>query len=78
MPKVVSYRCGICSKEEGEANHWWTVRPPDPGGGLFLIHPFSGDLASGEDCICGEECVHTAVSKYMGKLAERERAGGQS
>lgn len=57
--------CDFCDKAKGETNHWYQICVENE---VFECSHWDSN-EPGKDA-CGEECVHTALSRYLstGKL----------
>lgn len=67
MSRSEVFKCDVCKKQKGEANHWFLAA----GGVGIQIMPWDKGLAKEPKVfhLCGEECVQRKVSEFLSARA---------
>lgn len=77
MPWIAKAICDICGAERRQANHWWEAMLDNEGDVSSIeIFPLQTGVnetpddfqffqSSGAFLLCGEQCVHAAVTRYL-------------
>lgn len=67
--KVETFKCDVCGKVKGEANHWWKLAFMDEGRPHLVLLPMADKYEpTGSIHLCGESCVQRKVSEFMSGL----------
>jgi hypothetical protein len=67
MAKVEVYRCDECGTEKKETNHWFEIQMGEYGPGFtrtLIVTPWT-EHPNGVLHICGEQCAHKVLQKWL-------------
>jgi hypothetical protein len=62
-----NYRCDVCGKEKGEANHWFAVQAivEMVFKAMTWEEATESPAFSSYEHICGEECLHKRLAQWL-------------
>jgi len=74
-----TYECDVCGKVRKEANHWW-IALPNPALGFYLQSWVGAEKQKMLDKdgilhLCGQECVHKCLDRFMTGMEENDGEG---
>lgn len=77
MSRDEAFRCDVCKKVKGEANHWFLAVVVIAGDGIFgtpgmlAIGPWTKDgaLYPLMTHLCGEQCAQKKLSEFLSRRA---------
>lgn len=60
--KQSTYTCDVCGGTKGAANHWYVVYRDVT---ILQIRPWGLSERAGSIHVCGERCMHLAISNVI-------------
>jgi hypothetical protein len=71
-----AYKCDVCGKQRGEANHWLLLMPL--AGMLFALAAWEDRFAKDPDVghLCGEGCAAKALDRALTPAKGSEEPNG--
>lgn len=71
MSRSEVFKCDVCGKQKGEANHWFLANTPVSPQPVIRICGWNIDAAYMPEFVhlCGEECVQKKVSEFLSRRA---------
>jgi hypothetical protein len=69
MSQEITYRCDVCKKPKGEANHWFLARRNASGNLTFGVWSLGDAREENTIHLCGEQCVQKKVSEFCNEKA---------
>jgi len=67
----LSVKCEECSAERGLANHWLELRHAK--GAPYFLEWSKAAEKPGSKHVCGEDCAHRIVGRYLTTLREKSK-----
>jgi hypothetical protein len=70
--------CDECSSEKRDVNHWWVVKTSGDRP-VFMVWPWdSAQNVVDVQHFCGQNCVSTALAKWMSEQVAGEKNGNRN
>jgi len=75
MAKVEYWECDGCGKRKGPDNHWFaaTANNATTCGPVWVVYLLANAPAHGIKAYCGEQCLHKALSDWVGEQPARAK-----